>query len=272
MTFLFVTLPVFVAALVLYLSRHVLLVTGRWFLRRRYAVECSGDLGFDAQKTYLIMPNHPAIVDPVILVPELHCRGLDICPFVDESFFSNGLVRHVLASFNAVRVPDFRKSNFRPVLKVRPTYRSSVRRAKALGYSALALLTSGQNVLLYPSGHITADGRESLGNRQLAFNVVSQLPDDVEVIGVRIRGLFGSMWSRAGGVPPPPFVRTLVKGVLVWPFSLFRRKRRVAIHVENLTRLAVEWSKSSRVHFDKMLEQWYNADLETMGIKEEPVT
>lgn len=246
-----------------------MLCIGRWFLARRYQVECSGDLTFEKKKNYLIIPNHPAIVDPLILVPELHVKGLDICPLVDESFFSNGIVRHVLALFNAVRVPDFRKANFRPFLKVRPTYKSSVKRAKALSYSVLALLTSGENVLLYPSGHITADGREELGNRQLAFNAISQLPDGVEVIGVRIRGLFGSMWSRAGGRQPPPFVKTLIKAVLIWPASLFRRRRSVTIHAENITASVVEWSKLPRVEFDRMLERWYDADLEKQGLNAE---
>ena len=249
-----------------------MLIVGRWFLSKRYQIECSGDFFFEKKKNYLIIPNHPAIVDPLILVPELHSKGLDVCPLVDESFFSNGVVRHILALFNAVRVPDFRKANFRPFLRVRPTYRSSARRAKALGYSVLALLTAGESVLLYPSGHITSDGRESLGNRQLAHNAISQLPDGVEVLAVRIRGLYGSMWSRAGGLQPPPFIRTLLKAMLIWPISLLRRKRIVTIYAENITSRVKEWSKLSRLEFDGMLEKWYDADLEMMGLTAETET
>ena len=272
MLYLFVTLPFILTAWVLYSSRDVLLCVGRWALRRRYDVHLEGDFQFERKKNYLIIPNHPAIIDPLILVPELHHEGLDICPLVDESFFSIRLIRHVLALFNAVRVPDFRKSNFRPILKVRPAYKSSARRAKALGYSILALLTAGENVLLYPSGHITADGREDLGNRQLAYNAISQLPAGVEVVAIRIRGLFGSMWSRAGGRQAPPIVRTLVKAVFMWPFSFFRRKRCVRIYAENVTQKVVSWSRASRIEFDNMLESWYNADLEMKGLKSETPT
>ncbi len=272
MLYFLVTLPFIVFAWVFYSSRNALLCVGRWFLHRRYEVQVEGDFLFERKKNYLIIPNHPAIVDPLILVPELHHLGLDICPLVDESFFSNGLVRHVLALFSAVRVPDFRKSNFRPILKVRPEYRSSARRAKALGYSVLALLTAGENVLLYPSGHITADGREDLGNRQLAYNVISQLPDGVEVIAIRIRGLFGSMWSRAGGVQAPPFVKTFVKSIVIWPVAILRRRRMVRIYAENITRRVVEWGKLSRCEFDKMLETWYNADLDMKGLTVETPT
>src|SRR5574344_2837682 len=234
MLYLFITLPFLLAAWVVCSSRDVFLWVIRWCLARRYQVECTGDFAFDAKKTYLVIPNHPAVVDPLVLVPELHHHGLNVCPLVDESFFSNRFVRHILALFNAVRVPDFRRVNFRPILKVRPEYRSSVKRAKALGYTVLALLTSGKNVLLYPSGHITADGRENLGNRQLAYNAISQLPSDVAVIAVRIRGLFGSMWSRAGGQEPPPFFKTLCKSLFLWPFSFLRRKRRSEEHTSEL--------------------------------------
>ena len=127
-------------------------------------------------------------------------------------------------------------------------------------------------MLLYPSGHITADGRESLGNRQLAYNAISQLPDDVEVIAIRIRGLFGSMWSRSGGVQAPPFVRTLLKAIFIWPVSLFRRRRLVRIYAENITQKAIGWSQKTRGEFDKMLEDWYNADLDMKGLTVETPT
>lgn len=272
MTYLFITLPFLFFMWMVYSSRNALLVLGRWILNRRYEVKLELDMTIEPDKTYLVLPNHPAIVDPLVLVTELHRYRLDICPLVDESFFSTAFVRHILALFNAVRVPDFRKSNFRPVLKVRPKYRSSSRRARALGYTVLALLASGQNVLLYPSGHITEDGRESLGNRQLAYNVISkmsELPEGIEIIGVRMRGLFGSMWSRAGRSQPPRFIRTLVKAILIWPFSPFRRKRAVRIKVENITERVSSWSHLSRMEFDDRLERWYNADLEAAGLRVE---
>lgn len=272
MLYLFFTLPFFIVISAIYLSRNVLLRTGRWILRKRYEVQIEGDFHFDEKKNYLIIPNHPAIVDPLILVSELHHKGLDVCPLVDESFFSIAFVRHILALFNAVRVPDFRKSNFRPIIKSRPDCRTSARRAKALGYSVLALLTAGENVLLYPSGHITADGRESLGNRQLAYNAISQLPEGVEVAAVRIRGLWGSMWSRAGDIQAPPFLWTVIKAVLMWPASFIRRKRLVHIYIENVTEKVLEWSRFSRRDFDKELEDWYNADLKVKGLTVETPT
>ena len=265
MTFLFVTLPIVVIAWIFYSSRNALLFWGRWALHRRYDVELTGTECIDPALTYLIVPNHPAIVDPLLVATELHRLHLDIRPLVDESFFSNKLTRHVLALFDAVRVPDFRRVNFRPLLKVRPSRRDSARRAKALGYTVLATLTGGGNVLLYPSGHITADGREVLLNRQLAYNVISQLPSDVHVLGIRTRGLYGSIWSRVGGRPAPPYVRTFIKSMFLWMIAGFRRKRKVSIHFEDLTARCKGWSSLGKVEFNDKIENWYDSDLKMIG-------
>lgn len=269
---LFITIPIVTLAWILYSSRNALLVVGRWALRRRYSVALTGTESIDRKRVHLIIPNHPAIVDPLVLVTELHNMRIDVRPLVDESFFSNRMTRHVLALFDAVRVPDFRHSNFRPLLKIRPSWHNAARRARSLGYTVLATLSNERDVLLYPSGHITADGRESIGSRQLAYNVISQIPHDVQIIGVRIRGLYGSMWSRAGGRPAPPYVRTFVKSIFMWPLSGFRRKRKVELHFEDLSDKCRLWAPAGRLPFNCNLEKWYDADLASLGKDSEGAT
>ena len=260
--YLILSIPILIVVWLAYVSRNVLLASGRWILSRRYKVEFSGVEHFASGKNFLIIPNHPALVDPMILVTELHNSGVDICPLVDESFFSNRFLRHILSLFKAVRVPDFRRENFRPILKNRVGIYSRAKRAKALSYSILALLTAGENVLLYPSGHISANGLESLGNRLLAHNVISELPKDVAVVAVRMRGLWGSMWSRAGRKHAPPFIRTLLKAIAIFPFAFFRERRLCRIVAEDVTERVVEWAKLGRQAFDKKLEGWYNVNPE----------
>lgn len=272
MTFVFITLPIVICAWIFYSSRSAILWFGRWVLHRRYSVSLSGIDCIDPTKTYLIIPNHPAIVDPLIVVAELHRLRIDVRPLVDESFFSNALVSHILELFEAVRVPDFRQLNFRPVLKVRPKVKDAAKRAKSLGYTVLSTLTRGGNVLLYPSGHITSDGKESLSNRQLAYNVISNLPEDVRILGVRTRGLFGSVWSCARRQSAPHFVQTLIKSVFMWLFTAFRKKRKVSVHFEDLTSKGCEWALQERADFNRNLEEWYDSDLLKKGCECEPAT
>lgn len=270
--YILVTLPVALSLWFVYTSRDLAVVIARWMLSFRYAVEFQASFEFDPTKNYLILPNHPAGIDPLILVSELQRRKISVCPLVDESFFTIRIVRHVLTLFHAIRVPDFRHENFWPRLSVKTARKSSLRRAKALTHSVLALLTAGENVLLYPSGHITANGAESLGNRRLAYDVVKQLPEDVEVVLVRIRGLYGSMFSRAGISHSPHYFRVFLKVLFCWPVVFFKRKRRVRIYAENVTARAVDWSRSGRVAFDRTLEEWYDSDLKILGLSYEVAT
>ena len=90
------------------------------------------------------------------------------------------------------------------------------------------------------------------------------LPEGVRVIGVRTRGLWGSIWSRAGRKTSPSFVPTFIKSVFLWFFwSPFVPRRRVTMHVEDLTDRVKEWSKLTRLEFNRKLEEWYNDEPQT---------
>jgi long-chain-fatty-acid--[acyl-carrier-protein] ligase len=131
-----------------------------------------------------------------------------------------------------------------------------------LGDIVKSTLKDGGNVIFYPSGHIqTERGREDIGARQLAHNICRNLPEKVRVIGVRTTGLWGSIWSRANRSTSPEFVPTFIKSVILWFFwSPFVRRRRVDMHVEDITSRVVEWSKLPRLEFNARLNEWYNAE------------
>ena len=107
---------------------------------------------------------------------------------------------------------------------------------------------------------------------QLAYNVISQLPEKVRVLGVRTRGLYGSMWSRKGGRPAPPFASTLAKALAKWFFCGFWKKRPVSIHFEDLTDACEKWLVDGRMDFNRHLEKWYDADLTARGLTCEETT
>ena len=230
--------------------RKALVFTGRWIFGRRYRVEIDGLAAIEQDKTYLVLPNHPAMVDPMLVVSELW--RIPLRPLADESFFHAGLVApKVLRTLGAVAVPDLRKHRSATGAKI----------ARGLNDVVLNALADGKSIIFYPAGHIHTEAeREEIGTRQLAYNVCRELPPGVEVVGVRTRGLWGSIWSRAGRKDSPAFVPTLVKSVLLWFFwAPFVPCRRVTMHVENLTGLVREWSALPRLEFNRRLEAWYNA-------------
>ena len=268
--------------------RPVLLYVGRWVFAWRYKVEIDGlesqtgltgltglraggdpqlarrSLGEDAipenlvnlvnpvQKrlAYLVLPNHPAMVDPMLVGAAFWKTPLK--PLSDESCFHAGLVApHVLKTLGAVAVPDLRKHATAKGATI----------ARGLGDIVKSTLEDGGNVIFYPSGHIqTEPEHEDIGTRQLAYNICGDLLEGVRVICVRTRGLWGSIWSRKGRKTSPSFVPTFIKSVFLWFFwAPFVPRRRVTMHVEDMTDRVKEWSKLTRLEFNRKLEEWYNA-------------
>ena len=231
--------------------RKALVFTGRWIFRRRYRVEVDGLAAVAQDKTYLVLPNHPAMVDPMLVVSELWRTPLR--PLADESFFHAGIVApKVLKTLGAVAVPDLRKHRSATGAKI----------ARGLNDVVLGALADGKSVIFYPAGHIhTEEGHEEIGTRQLAYNVCHELPPGVEVVGVRTTGLWGSIWSRAGRTSSPAFVPTLLKSVFLWFFwAPFVPCRRVTMRLENLTARVREWAQLPRLDFNRRLEAWYNGE------------
>ncbi|MBR4258748.1 MAG: MFS transporter [Kiritimatiellae bacterium] len=286
--------------------RSVLLCTGRWVFAWRYKVEVRGLEAVMGRETrderreecsrlashvschepratnheprttsYLVLPNHPAMVDPMLVGVAFWKTPLK--PLSDELFFHTGIVApHVLKTLGAVAVPDLRKHRTAKGATI----------ARGLGDIVLKTLYDGGNVIFYPSGHIqTESEHEDIGTRQLAYNIcremfhegtdpslagdVGSIPAGVRIIGVRTRGLWGSIWSRAGRKTSPSFVPTFIKSVFLWFFwAPFVPRRRVTMHVEDLTDLVKEWSQGTRLDFNRKLEEWYN---ESGGVSSEKV-
>ena len=257
--------------------RSALLCTGRWLFRRRYRVEVDGLPEAAQDTTYLVLPNHPAMVDPMLVTVvfwKTPLRGL-----CDEKFFHAGVVAPaVLRTLGAVPVPDLRKN--------RTAKGASI--ARGLGDIVKNTLAEGGNMIFYPSGHLqTEPDRDDIGTRQLAYNICKDLSDAghfgvaghkevgvaglcarscdaghrarIRILGVRTRGLWGSIWSRAGRSDSPAFVPTFVKSVFLWFFwSPFVPRRRVTMHVEDITERVKEWSQGTRLDFNRKLSDWYN--------------
>ncbi len=258
--------------------RSVLLCVGRWVFARRYRVEVEDKTGLTGltglraggapqtpenlvnhvnpvKKTpLLVLPNHPAMVDPMLVGVTFWKTPLK--PLSDELFFHTGIVApRVLKTLGAVAVPDLRKHRTAKGATI----------ARGLGDIVKSTLEDGGNVIFYPSGHIQTEGEhEDIGTRQLAYNMCGDLPENVRVIGVRTRGLWGSIWSRKGRKTSPSFVPTFIKSVFLWFFwSPFVPRRRVTMHVEDLTDRVKEWSKLTRLEFNRKLEEWYNDEPQT---------
>ena len=272
---LLLSIAFIIAPFLFFLSyRKVLLCTGRWILARRYMIEVEGlddvmkreafkqsnnqaptqsnNQTIKQSNNFLVLPNHPAMVDPMLVGAVFWKTPLR--PLCDEAFFHAGIVAsRVLKTVGAIAVPDLRKHR---------TAKGALM-ARGLDGVIMRTLEGGGNVVFYPSGHIqTEAGHEEIGTRQLAYNVCSEIGAadlSVRVVGVRTHGLWGSIWSRKGRTSSPAFVPTLVKSIFLWfIWSPFAPRRRVTMHVEDLTDRVKEWSRGTRLEFNAKLSAWYN--------------
>ncbi len=242
---------VFFVAMFIYMFnyRPVICYTSSRFMHTHYRVKYVGRelLKQDESKNLLILPNHTAVVDPLLLFAEMH--DVRMQPLVDEGYFRIPVIKHVLGLFDAIEVPDLRLS------------RKGVEKVQALGDVISSSLAAGCNVLFYPSGHITTDGRESIGTRQLAYNTCLSLPDHTRVVAIRMTGLWGSQWSRYGLNHTPSLVALLLKSfALIFSTAIFfRPKRDIKIEYIDITADVKAWREEGKLSFNKHLEELYNA-------------
>src|SRR5262245_23165234 len=85
--------------------RFFVWAVARLVLSLRYRVRVHGLEKVRGLRGTIILPNHPAMIDPVILVTALW-RTLHPRPTLYEGNFRNPLLRPLMTVLDAVRVPD----------------------------------------------------------------------------------------------------------------------------------------------------------------------
>ena len=213
----------------------------RTLFRLRYKVTLVNTACLDQPGSKLVWPTHMAVIDPMLLFSELYNYPLQ--PFVDERFFANRIFRSILSVFDSISVPNLRKS------------RNGLEQAKKLNGLCYNAPKEGKTVIFYPSGHCTSDGKESMGGRNMAHTIAQQLPSGTRIIGVKIRGLWGSCTSRYGRKGTPPIFPTMFTNA----WKLFFPRRKVTMEFEDITDLVLSWQGMDKVEFNHHLEEYYNS-------------
>ncbi len=218
-----------------------------YVLARRYRVGIKGLEILDSPGAKLFLPNHQSLIDPqlIAVISTIYC---DFVPVVSENFFRIPVIRYFLKKWNAVAVSDLEGGNRDPAV------------LKNIYSKVMHALQNGKSVIIYPSGQIARTPIEKIYNKQSAHVVVSNLPEEVRVIGVRISGLWGSMWSAARTGQQPNFVLTYLKSILYLfaNFIFFLPKRPVTFEYVDITEKAKIKAMSERSVFNAYLENFYN--------------
>ena len=222
-------------------------VVARFILRTRYKIKISGSELMETKQPILFLPNHQALIDPVIILGYIH-KYSSVRPAITSKYFDIPLLKQLFKWWGAIRVSDLENGS-RNVNVL-----NEVARANLKG------LRRGRNMVLYPSGQIAAHGLERIVNKKSAQYIVSRIPDDVMVVGVRIRGLWGSMFSKARTGKSPDFIMVVLRAFYYVFVNLFffLPKRKLSIEFVDITDWAVDEAQKGRKEFNTALENFYN--------------
>ncbi len=217
----------------------------RLLLKIRYSIVTEGynDIADNDERGVLFLPNHPALIDPIILSTVLFKRFTPQ-PVIDNEQANMPVMKHVIKRVNPIPIPDLRKDG-----------RKSHSHVKEVIKTVADILNKGGNVMFYPSGRIYRSEKENIGTNSGVWQILRMAPD-TRVVLVRSTGLWGSSFGRACGCQPD-----ISKNLWCYLFSiitgifLFVPKRKVELHFCESSELPVNAAKTELNNF---LEEYYN--------------
>lgn len=171
------------------LVRHIIWCS----LRLRYSIDVQGlekMEELDGQGGILFLANHPALIDPVILVSILH-KNFHPRPLADQDQTNKFYLRPFMNFINAVRIPSMTGNK-----------RKSSKKVISAIETLAVYLRKGDNILLYPAGRLYRSRHENLGAKSAAHTILRKNPGQ-RVVLVKTNGLWGSSFSWAEGKPTP---------------------------------------------------------------------
>ena len=217
------------------MNRYTIGKLVKFFFHWHYDIRVTGEDLLRDERTHLVLPNHTAYIDPLMLFSEVW--WLPICPLADELYIRRRVSGYILRKADAIEVPDLTNGER---LKVKGEREIMAAAAGQLSRIAIDSLKAGKQICFYPSGHVKTVDKEIIGNRRMAYEVCRELPDNVRVILCYMRGLESSIWSK---LKP----------------KKWKWRRTVTIVFEDHTEDVRRWAQTlDRRAFNEQLEHWYN--------------
>lgn len=195
----------------------------------------------------LVLPNHPAYVDPPLVCSHIRLRR-PLRPLVFSGTYRIPPLRPLMALVDAFEVPDMSAQS-----------RDAQTKALEMIDAVVERLHQGDCMLIYPSGRLQRSNGELVGAARAVHEIVSRCPD-INIVLVRTRGVWGSMFSCAATGEPPKLaiqVRKAIGWVLASLF-FFLPRRQVHMHVEVVK--PTDLPTQSKEAFNTHLQSWYDSD------------
>lgn len=220
-----------------------------WF-RYRIRVEGLDKLtpkNLDRSGGVLFLPNHPSyFIDPIVATLAVFPK-FPIRPMIVEYMYYTPMIHGLMRFMDALPMPNFGNSS------------NSLKRKKSekVIQTVIDDLKRGQNFLIYPAGKVKHTAYEAVGGASAVQRILSEAPE-ANVVLVRIKGLWGSSFSRALTGAAPSLSGAFWESVKVIFKNLIFFTPRREIIVELVPAPADFPRQASRLEINKYLESWYN--------------
>ena len=215
----------------------------------RYRIEVSGleEVAARGREGILFLPSHPALIDPVLVLSVLYPK----------------FAPHTIADQDGgADAPSFRWLSRRFGVRIMPLMFKRGPEARnaveAVMKESVTGLQNGENLVMYPAGHLLRCNREELGANSAVESILRQVPN-VRVVLLRTRGLWGSRFSHARGGRDPVFSTELLAGlrILLRNLLFFAPRRRVTLEFAEPPDLP---RSADRTTLNRHLEAFYNRE------------
>ena len=168
---------------------YLLLGFVRSLLWLRYRVKITGleTIAQRGRKGILFLPNHPALIDPIIVMSRLF-RRFRARALADHDQIDRFFIRWLAKRARILPLVDMSKAG-------------TVKGTREAIDRCAAALQGGDNLILYPGGRVRHHRYEDLRGNSGVETILGVAPD-VRVVLVRTRGLWGSAFGWASGKKP----------------------------------------------------------------------
>ncbi len=224
----------------------------RCMLRLRYRVRVIGAEELDGLNgPTLFMPNHPAYIDPPLVFSHIR-YGAPIRPVVTESMYRRAALYPLMRLVEAMEVPELAEHSH-----------GAREQTLAMIDAVVEGLGRGESFLIYPSGRAQRRGLERIGAARAAAEILQRSPQ-ANIVLVRTRGVWGSMFSYARTGDPPKLAKCSLRAIgwMIANLLVFAPRREVTITVERLHRNRLPGVDRERLN--PFLEAWYNVEGQEM--------
>lgn len=231
---------------------HIIAYVFRLALWFRYKIRVKGldKLTPDALNRsggVIFMPNHPTyFIDPIIATLAVWPK-FPIRPMIVEYMYYLPIVYRLMRFMNALPVPNFSSTS------------NSLKRKKSekVIQTVIEDLKNGENFLIYPAGKVKHTAYEAVGGASAVHRILQETPE-ANVVLMRIKGLWGSSFSRAIVDRSPTLSQILVESlkIILKNLIFFTPRREIIIELEAVPSDFPR--QGSRLELNKYLENWYN--------------